>query len=101
MVFSENKSSGGRYRKVRNSGYYDIVTFVSGIILIVAAILIFINKKHFDKAFTVVFLCSACMNICMGIKYYKRSEIFRMTALFIAGVFMLILGIISIPALWF
>ena len=87
MVFSENKSSGGRYRKARNSGYYDIVTFVSGIILIVAAILIFINKKHFDKAFTVVFLCSACMNICMGIKYYKRSEIFRMTALFIAGVF--------------
>ena len=37
MVFSENKSSGGRYRKARNSGYYDIVTFVSGIILIVYA----------------------------------------------------------------
>ncbi len=92
--------SDRRRRSLNSSGIYDTINIILGLGVIITAVVIFIDKVKYDKVFTIVFLLAAIMNICMGIKYYHRREIVKMIALFCAGIFLLIMMIISFIALW-
>ncbi len=87
-------------RSLTSSGIYDVINLIMGIIIILASIFVFIGRIKFMKAYIVVFLCAAVMNICMGIKYYNRKDPVKFIPLFIAGVFFLVLTIICIIAMF-
>lgn len=103
MSFLDNRSMK-RDRRKRNinaaGGLYDTINFILGIGVIVSAFVIFIDHEKYDEFFTAVFLLSSLMNFCMGIKYFKRHEMLKMTILLIAGVFLLGMTILTLLALW-
>lgn len=103
MSFSNNRSIKKERRKRKfneTGGFYDTINFILGIGVIVSALVIFIDHEKYDKFFTLVFLLSSLMNICMGIKYFKRHEMLKMTALMIAGIFLMVMMVITLLALW-
>ncbi len=100
-MFSSRNKGTRRVRRVNDSGVYDWISIVCGIVVILTAVVLFIDREKYEKGFTIVFLFSAVMNICMGIKYHKRSDLFRTITCFAAGIAIGVLAVISIPALWF
>lgn len=89
-----------RRRGLNSSGVYDMINFILGICIIITAIFLFADRMKYEKLFTVVFLFAAALNMCMGIKYFHRHEIAKTAALGIAGIFFIIMMIISFMALW-
>lgn len=96
----ENRKIEKRRRNLNSSGLYDTVNVFLGIAILIVAIFIFIDKEKYDKMFAVEFFMVSAMNICMGIKYFKRQEITKTIALFAAGIFFAIIMVISFIALW-
>ena len=96
----DSSKSDRRRRKLHSSGIYDTINIIMGIGAIITAIVIFIDQTKYEKAFTVEFLFASILNLCMGVKYYQRREIAKTIALFIAGIFLLVMMIISFIALW-
>lgn len=103
MSFSDNKVIKKERRK-RNinaaGGFYDTINFIFGIGVIVSALVLFIDHVKYEKLYTAVFLMAALMNFCMGIKYFKRSEMLKMAALMIAGIFLMAMTVITLRAFW-
>lgn len=103
MSFSGKKSLRTE-RKIRNGNsigsIIDIVNFVLGILVIICTFVIFLNYKKYNNLFAIAFLLSASMNICMGIKYFKRHEIIKFISLILAGIFLIIMTVISFMAFW-
>lgn len=96
----EYSKNDRKRRNLHSSGIYDVINIIMGIGVIITAIVIFIDQNKYDKAFAVEFFFACVLNVCMGIKYYHRREIAKTAALFIAGVFMFIMMVISLIALW-
>lgn len=96
----ENMRMERRRRGIHSSGIYDTINFVLGIVIILTALFIFIDRAKYEKLFTVVFLLAAAMNMCMGIKYYHRKELAKIIALVLASIFFIGMMIISFVALW-
>lgn len=103
MSFSGKKSVRTE-RRIRNGNslgnILDIINFILGAMVIIFTFVIFLNYKKYDNLFAVVFLLAALMNICMGIKYFKRHEMIKFAALLIAGIFLMSMTIISFMAFW-
>lgn len=103
MSFSNRKSTRNE-RRVRNinpvGNVLDIINLILGIMVIIFLFIIVINFKKNEKMFAPAFLSASIMNICMGIKYYKRHEIIKMIALMIAGIFLMVMTVISFMAFW-
>lgn len=103
MSFSGKKHTKTE-RRIRNGNsignVLDIVNLILGILVILFTFIIIINLKKNDKMFAPAFLSASLMNICMGIKYYKRHEIIKFISLIIAGIFLMIMTVISFMAFW-
>lgn len=103
MSFSSKKRSRNE-RRVRNvnsvGNALDIINLILGILVIIFTFIIVINLKKNEKMFAPAFLSASLMNICMGIKYYKRHEIIKPIALMIAGIFLMVMTVISFMAFW-
>ncbi len=100
-MFSNKNRGTRRSRRLNDSGVYDWISILCGVFIILTAVVLFIDREKYEKGFTIVFLFSAIMNITMGIKYHKRSDLLRTITCFAAGIAIGVLGIISVPALWF
>lgn len=100
--FNNGISSVDRRRSnlLATSGFYDMNNFILGIGIIVFSILIFVDHNKYAKLFALVFLLAGMLNFVMGVKYFKRSEIAKTIALFIASVFLIVMTVISFIALW-
>lgn len=103
MSFS-NKKRLRNERRVRNvnsfGNFLDIINLILGILVIIFTIIIMVNYKKNENMFAPAFLSASLMNICMGIKYYKRNEIIKPIALLIAGIFLMVMTVISFMAFW-
>ena len=77
----------------------DIVNMVLGVIIIVCTVFLFVDITHNQKLFFVIFLLSAIMNICMGVKYYKRYDAPRTIALAAFAIILLVLAVVSFISL--
>lgn len=73
----------------------DIVNMVLGVIIIVCTVFLFVDISHHQKLFFIIFLLSAIMNICMGVKYYKRYDAPRTIALAAFALILLVLAGVS------
>lgn len=103
MSFSNNRFLKKERRKKNinaTGGFYDTINFILGIGVIVSAFIIFIDHIKYEKIYTIVFLMASIMNFCMGIKYFKRSEMLKTAALMIAGVFLMAMAVITFTAFW-
>lgn len=103
MSFSSKNRSRNerRVRNVNSTGnVLDILNLILGILVIIFTLIIVINFKKNEKMFVPAFLSASLMNIFMGIKYYKRNEIIKPITLFIAGIFLMIMTVISFMAFW-
>ena len=102
MLFLNKKGAGpeGRRRSINKSGVYDTINFILGLCTIISTFVIFIDRVKYQKFFTAVFLFAAAMNICMGIKYFKRNEILKTLALMVAGLFLLGMTVLTFFAFW-
>ena len=102
MAFSNNRSVrvDRRKRNLNASGVYDTINFILGIGVIVSSIVIFIDYNKYDKVFMIAFLLASLMNFCMGMKYFKRSEMVKAIALFLAGIFLMAMTVLSFLVLW-
>lgn len=103
MSFSNDRGMKAERRK-RNinaaGGLYDTINFILGIGVIVGAFVIFIDHEKYNKLFMIVFLLSSLMNFCMGMKYFKRHEMLKTAALMIAGIFLMVMMVITLIAFW-
>lgn len=77
----------------------DIVNMVLGVFIIVCTVFLFVDISHNQKLFFVIFLLSAIMNICMGVKYYKRYDAPRTIALAAFAIILLVLAVVSFISL--
>ncbi len=104
MLFSEGRSVK-RDRRIRNGNstgiVLDTINFILGIGVILSAFVVFIDHEKNQRFFTVVFILSALMNICMGYKYFKRHEVIKTAALMIAGVLLIVMSVITFMAFWY
>lgn len=98
---SKGAKSESRRRNANKSGIYDTINVILGLCVIMSTIIIFIDSDKYEKFFTAVFIFAASMNICMGIKYFKRNEILKTIALMIAGVFLIGMTVLTVFAFWF
>ena len=103
MSFSSKKrmKTDRRIRNANSVGnLLDIINLILGVLVIIFTFIIMINFKKNENMFAFAFLSAALMNICMGIKYYKRHEIIKFIALMLAGIFMIVMTVISFKAFW-
>lgn len=102
MLFLGKNTSkdSSRRRRINSSGGYDIINTILGILVVISTIFIFIDREKYEKFFVAVFLFAAAMNICMGLKYFKRNEILKMVALMLAGIFLIGMTVITFLAFW-
>ncbi len=91
----ENRKIERKRRSLNSSGFYEIFSVITGVLIIILTIIILIDKEKYAKLFSVTFLLAAAMNICMGVKYYKRQEFVRVFALIFAGLFFIVMSVIS------
>lgn len=78
----------------------DIFNMILGVIIIVCTVFLCVDISSHQKLFSVIFLLSAIMNICMGIKYYKRYDAPRTIALVLFGLILLVLAGVSFVSIW-
>lgn len=103
MSFLNNGMSSINRRKkslLLTSGFYDLINFILGSLVIVLSIVIFVDHTKYARLFAIVFLLAGVLNFVMGFKYYKRVEWAKTIALFIATIFLVVMSIISFIALW-
>ncbi len=102
MLFSKKKSKKdeGRRRSVNKSGVYDVINFILGLCIIISTFVIFTDRVKYEKVFTAVFLFAAAMNICMGVKYFKRDEKLKAIVLTLAGIFLVAMTVLTLFAFW-
>lgn len=86
-------------RKSRNNRQIgraiDIINIVIAVIMVVAVAMLIIDLDKFMIMFPVIFLCSAIMNVALGIKVYKMRETMHGIILCLAGAIMLVLAILG------
>lgn len=96
----KGRKDEGRRRSVNRSGVYDVTNFILGLLVILLTFVLFIDSNRYEKLFTAVFLLAAAMNICMGIKYWKRNEIIRTMGLMGAGAFLIGMTVVTLFTFW-
>lgn len=89
-------------KKIGNSfiSVTDLINIILGVLIIISSVILLVDIKQYEKFFTVIFILASAMNICMGTKYYKRSDAPRMIALFAFAIILLVLAVASFIALW-
>jgi hypothetical protein len=100
FLSKDNIKAERRRRGINSSGVYDTINFILGIVIIILALFIFIDRIKYERMFAAVFIFAAAMNMCMGIKYYHRRELAKTISLGIASVFFVAMTVISFMALW-
>lgn len=102
MAFREKKGKLDRRIRSRNAmgDAIDIINFILGICVVITAFLVIVNHNKYEKLFPVVFLFAALLNGSMAFKSFKRHELVRMIAGIIAALFLMVMTIISLIALW-
>jgi|GEM_PF-3661881 len=85
-------------RRMEMSENYNTINLVTGILIIILAILIFILRDRFPILFFFVFLLGAVNNINLGMKYYKMKNIPMGIFMIIAGAFFVLLTLYTFLA---
>lgn len=88
-----------RIKRLKSSGIYDVINVILGLIIIVIAVVIFIDKEKYSNLFAIEFLFAAGMNICMSLKYYQRQEVIKVIVGVLAVIFFIIMAVLGFLAL--
>lgn len=89
-VINRNKRNGRHLGKV-----VDVVNVCMAVIILVAAVLLVVNIKKNMIMFSVIFICSAIMNISLGVKVQKQRESLHSVILYVFGIIMMALAALA------
>lgn len=101
MLFGKKDTKEGvRRRRANSSGVYDIIDTILGVLVVLFTVFILIDKEKYEKFFVAVFFFAATMNFCMGLKFFKRSDLPKVVALMLATLFLLGMTVVTFLAFW-